>query len=518
MWRTHTLFNNSKLAVSLVLSFMLVWVGGIFGVQAQDSELRIGLQAVVNLDPSLGSSDPEITFNMAIYDYLIDTTADGSLTPNLAQSWDVSEDGLTYSLALVEGATFHDGSAFTSADVVYTFNRLKEIESPALNLLGSYEVTADGDNTVVFTLEAPNADFAFGLSGNQTFVLKDGTTEPNILADGDNPYVNFVGTGPFVLTDFVSGESATFARNADYWWDAEVGVDSLVLVFIDDAQAQLDAIKSGSVDFIYKVGFDRVSELTSDGLNILVANGNRHPVIRIRSDEGSLGEDVRVRQAFKLATDRELLNLDLFDGVAIVGNNDPIGPKYGPLYDDSIVQDYDPQAACDLLADAGYADGLGADDPIQFHVVDAFNYGDMGILLQQQWEEGCINVEILIEPENIYYGDDGWMEVELGVTGWGDRPTPQGYLSSAYASDGTWNESHWSDEEVDGLIAEAKVTADIDARAGIYSQISQIFAERGPIIVPFFAPIIGATGEGVEGVDLHPFAGRTDLRTATVNG
>ena len=110
------------------------------------------------------------------------------------------------------------------------------------------------------------------------------------------------------------------------------------------------------------------------------------------------------------------------------------------------------------------------------------------------------------------------MEVELGVTGWGDRPTPQGYLSSAYASDGTWNESHWSDEEVDGLIAEAKVTADIDARAGIYSQISQIFAERGPIIVPFFAPIIGATGEGVEGVDLHPFAGRTDLRTATVNG
>ena len=234
--------------------------------------------------------------------------------------------------------------------------------------------------------------------------------------------------------------------------------------------------------------------------------------------KGHLGEDVRVRQAFKLATDRELLNLDLFDGVAIVGNNDPIGPKYGPLYDDSIVQDYDPQAACDLLTEAGYPNGLGADEPIQFHVVDAFNYGDMGVLLQQQWAEGCINVELLIEPENIYYGDDGWLEVDLGVTGWGDRPIPQEYLSSAYASGGAFNESHWSDEELDALIVEAGQTADIEARGDIYSQIAQIFAERGPIIVPFFAPIIGATGEGVDGIELHPFAGRTDLRNATVSG
>lgn len=512
------LHKHSKLAVFTLFSLMIVWVSGIVSVQAQDSELRIGLEAVVNLDPSLGSNDPEITFNMAIYDYLIDTAADGSLTPNLAQAWVVSEDGLTYTLSLIEGATFHDGSPFTSADVIYTFNRLKDVESPALNLLGSYEVAADGDYTVIFTLEQPNADFAYGLSGNQTFVLKDGTAEPNVLMEGDTPYANFVGTGPFVLTNFVSGESATFVKNENYWWDEEIGVDSLVLVFIDDIQAQIDALKSGSVDFIYKIENDRVAELESEGLNILVANGNRHPVIRIRSDEGHLGEDVRVRQAFKLATDRDLLNLDLFDGTAFVGNNDPIGPKYGMLFDDSIVQEYDPQAACDLLADAGYPNGLGADEPIEFHVSDAFNYADMGVLLQQQWAEACINVELLIEPDNIYYADDGWLEVDLGVTGWGDRPTPQEYLVTAYASDGIWNESNWADEELDGLIADAGVTADLETRAGIYSQIAQIFAERGPIIVPFFAPVIGATGEGVDGIDLHPFAGRTDLRNASVSG
>ena len=112
------LHKHSKLAVFTILSLMIVWVSGVFSVQAQDSELRIGLEAVVNLDPSLGSNDPEITFNMAIYDYLIDTAADGSLTPNLAQAWVVSEDGLTYPLSLLEGATFHDGRPFTSADVV----------------------------------------------------------------------------------------------------------------------------------------------------------------------------------------------------------------------------------------------------------------------------------------------------------------------------------------------------------------------------------------------------------------
>jgi len=320
------------------------------------------------------------------------------------------------------------------------------------------------------------------------------------------------------LTDFVSGESATFSAFADYWWEEEVGVDTLVLVFIDDSQAQIDAIKGGSVDFIYKVEFARVAELQAEGLTVLTASGNRHPVIRIRSDEGALGEDVRVRQAFKLATDRELLNLDLFDGGAIVGNNNPIGPKYGPLYDGMIVQEYDPQAACDLLAEAGFPDGLGADEPIEFNVVDAFNYADMGVLLQQQWAEGCINVDVVIEPENVYYADDRWLNVPLGVTGWGDRPTPQEYLATAYQTGGAFNESHWSNEELDALINAAAVTADVDERSAIYSEIAQIFNEEGPIIVPFFAPIIGVTAEGVDGLEVHPFAGRTDLRTVTVSG
>ena len=125
------------------------------------------------------------------------------------------------------------------------------------------------------------------------------------------------------------------------------------------------------------------------------------------------------------------------------------------------------QVACELLADAGFPDGIGADTPLEFYVVDAFNYSDMAVALQEQWSEGCINVEILMRPENVYYGDNEWMEVELGVTGWGSRPIPQQYLLEAYVSGASFNESHWSDSELDALVQEASVTADIEARAGI---------------------------------------------------
>lgn len=504
-------------AIWLILSLLLPVI-----VHAQSmNELRVGMPAPVDLNPATGSNDPETMFNRMIYDYLLDVAPDGSLVPQLATEYTISDDGLTYTLTLREGVTFSDGSPFTSADAVFSFNYLKEAGSPALNLLGDFEVAADGANKVVFTLKSPNADFLFGIAARWSFILKDGMSTPNVVAEGDNPYTNFVGTGAFSLTDYKPGESATFAKNPTYWMPDLPKSDTVTHIYIDDAQAQIDALRGGTVDFIYKVAFDRVEELQAAGLNVITKATNQHPVIRIRSDAGHLGEDVRVRQAFKLATDREILNLNLFNGAATVGNNDPIGPLYGPFYDDSIPKpEYDPEAACALLAEAGYPDGLGADEPIQFYIDDSFNYVQMAEFLKEQWAAGCINVEILPRNPGDYYAGANdvaeWMNVELGVTGWGSRPIPQQYLVEAYVTGGTYNETHWSDPELDELVAQAAVTADIKARAAIYSQIAMIFAERGPIIIPFFAPIVGVAGAGVEGLDMHPFPGSTDLRTVTV--
>jgi peptide/nickel transport system substrate-binding protein len=492
---------------------------------AQDAQaFRIGLPAPVELNPFLGSNDPEILFNRAIYDYLLDVSPTGEIVPQLATDYAVSDDGLTYTLTLREGVTFHDGSVFTSKDAAYSFNALKEAASPALNLLGSdFTVEAPDDQTLVFTLTAPNADFIYGLASRWSFIVKDGATDINVLAEGDNPYSNFNGTGAYMLTEYKPGESATFTANPNYWWEGYPKTATISHIYINDTQAQIDAIRGGTVDFIFKVPFDQVDALTAEGLNVITKATNQHPIIRLRSDAGHLGEDVRVRQAFKLATDRELLNLNLFDGLAVVGNNDPIGPLYGDFYDDSIAKpEYDPEAACALLAEAGYPDGLGADEPLEFYIDDSFNYVQMAEFLQEQWKEGCINVTILPRNPGDYYAGENdvaeWLNVDLAVTGWGSRPIPQQYLVEAYVTGGTYNESHWSDPELDTLVEEAGVTTDQAERAGIYSQIAGIFAERGPIIVPFFAPIVGVTAANVEGLDLNPFPGSTDVRGVAITG
>lgn len=489
--------------------------------QAQESVFRVGTVAPVDLNPSSGSNDPEVLFNHLIYDYLYDVAPDNSLVPNLATDYTVSDDGLTYTFNLRQGVTFHDGSALTAQDVVSSFERLQAVGSPALNLLGAYTVSSPADNQVAFVLVNPNADFLFGIASNWAFVLKADIAEPNVLGEGDAKFANFNGTGAFILTDYNPNVSATFAKNPNYWWEGKPGVDRIELIFIEDQQAQIDALKSGAVDFIFKIAYDRLPDLQVDGISTLVKATNQHPVIRIRSDEGALGEDVRVRQAFKYATDRELLNLNLFDGIATIGNNDPIGPLYGQFFDaNAPTQEFDPAKSCALLAEAGYPDGLGADEPIQFYIDDSFNYVQMAEFLQQDWAEGCINVEILPRNPGDYYAGDAdtaeWLNVDLAVTGWGSRPTPQQYLVEAYISGASYNESHWSDPEIDALVAQAGTTADVSARAEIYKQISAIFADRGPIIIPFFAPIVGAANANITGLDMHPFPGRTDLRTVSV--
>jgi peptide/nickel transport system substrate-binding protein len=137
--------------------------------------------------------------------------------------------------------------------------------------------------------------------------------------------------------------------------------------------------------------------------------------------------------------------------------------------------------------------------------------------MQQQWQEGCIDANLLVRTENVYYGNNEWMDVDLGLTGWGSRPIPQQYLTEAYISTGIYNESHWSNADLDALVAEASKTSDPDARAALYSQIAQIFADDGPIIIPYFAPMIGAVSANVEGLDMASFPGLTDFRTVTIS-
>ena len=175
--------------------------------------------------------------------------------------------------------------------------------------------------------------------------------------------------------------------------------------------------------------------------------------------------------------------------------------------EDTPIPPRDPEAARALLAEAGYPDGLQLD----LHVPDSGDRPDLAVVLKEQWAEAGIDVNVLVEPESVYYGENGWLEVDLGITGWGSRPHPQFYLDVMLVSDAKWNESHFSDEEFDRLAQIAGTTLDEAERTEAYREIQQILIERGPIIVPYFFAQLAGLDEGFENFNLKAFAGRTDL-------
>ena len=472
---------------------------------AQDTDtLRIAWLTPAILDPRSASGDSEIAILNALYDYLIDTDAAGSLVPRLASSWELSDDGLVYTLHIREDAVFHDGSPVTVDDVLWTIQWQQAAEGTVANLLSSVEsVAAGGGNSILITLSAPNPDFLYNLSDNKLVILKSGAEDIGEV---------FNGSGPFTLDELIPGDRAVMTANADYWGGAPA-IERLEFIFFDDQQAGIAAVQGGTADGILRL--DNPSFLGFAGDVSFTATDiptSGHHLARLRADRAP-GDDVRVRQAFKLATDRQAIWERIQLGFGAVGKDSPIGPAFGQYFlAEAEPPPRDPQAAAALLAEAGYPDGLD----MTLRGPNSGNFPDLAQTLAAQWEEAGIRVDIQLEDENTYW-TEAWMEVDLGLTGWGPRPAPQIYLDVAYQTGAIWNESRYSDARVDELIDLARSSLDQDERAAAYKEIQQIMLDSGPIIVPYFFAQFMALAGHVANVDLHPFAGRTRFNKATIS-
>lgn len=472
-------------------------------VAQESGTLRVAWLTPATLDPSAASGDSEIAFLNAVYDYLINTDSSSNLVPALASSWELSDDGLQYTLQIRDDATFHDGSALTVDDILWTIEWHREVESTTAGLLSAATFEAGEGNSLVITLENTAPDFLYNLADNKLVILKSG-------AEGIGETFN--GTGAFVLQEYLPGDRAIFSANENYWGGAP-SIATLEFIFFDDQQAGISAVQGGLADAILRldnasfIGFAGDTNFTTTDIPT-----SGHHLVRIRADIEP-GNDVRVRQAFKLATDRDAIWQRVQVGYGAVGKDSPIGPVWGSYFlDDVEVPARDPEAAAALLADAGYPDGLD----MTLHVPNSGSFPDLASTLAAQWEEAGIRVEIQLEDENGYYAED-WLTTTLGVTGWGNRPSPQIYLDLAYESTAQWNESHYSNPRVDELIVLARTSVDQDERTAAYREIQQIMLDEGPIIVPYFFAQFMVTGAGVAGVELQPFAGRTRFNTAAIN-
>ncbi len=468
--------------------------------------LRVAMQPMVQTDPAFISSDSEILFANHVYDYLVDIDPQNNVQPRLATSWSVGDDGRSYVFTLAEGVTFHDGSALTAEDVVWTFNRLRDPEL-GIPTADFYEnvlnVEATGDLEVTFELDQSNPFFLYDLSDNHALVLKAGT---------DDAATNFNGTGPFKVVNYSPEDRVVLEANEQYFIQGQPKLAGLEIIFFSDESASVDALRTGQVDLVMRMSTSLFVSLEDEpGILTFDIATNGFDLVRLRSDRPP-GDDQRVIQAMKLATDREEILELVQQGFGAVGRDNPIGPLYEAYYDESaVLPQRDVDAARALLADAGYGEGLN----LELHTPDTGGRPDLAVVLKSQWEQAGINVEILVEPESVYYGEDGWLEVDLGITGWGSRPIPQFYLDVMLECGAVWNESHFCDEEFDELSQIAGSTLDEAERVAAYREIQRILIERGPVIIPYYFAQFAAISDQFEGFDLKAFAGRTDFRNVS---
>ncbi len=470
---------------------------------AQDSSaLRMAWLTPAILDPRSASGDSEIAILNALYDYLIETDAAANLVPRLASSWDLSDDGLVYTLNIRDDATWHDGSSVTVDDVLWTIQWHVDSESTVASLIASASFAAAGDNQISITLSEPNPDFLYNLTDNKFVILKAGA---------ENVGIDFNGSGPFVLDEIIPGDRAIMLANENYWRGAP-SIDRLEFVFFNDQQAGIAAVQGGTVDGIMRLDNSSFVGFSGD-MNFHTTDipTSGHHLTRLRSDRAP-GNDPRVRKAFKLATDRDAIWERVQLGFGAVGKDSPIGPSFGQYFlAEAQVPARDPAAAAALLAEAGYPDGL---DMI-LHTPNSGSWPDLAQAVAAQWEEAGIRVEVQLEDENTYWAE-AWMEVNLGVTVWGARPIPQLYLDLAYHSEAPWNESHYSNARVDELIETARTSIDQDTRVAAYKEIQQILLDDGPVVVPYFFAQFMVLASTVSGLELQPFAGRTNFDRAAI--
>ncbi|WP_091232011.1 ABC transporter substrate-binding protein [Microbacterium sp. 3J1] len=313
-----------------------------------DAALQVGLVLEpTNLDirRTSGAALEQILIDN-IYEGLVTRTPENEIVPRLASDYEVSDDGLTYTFTLNEGITFHSGTALTSADVVSSYEAVRTDATLQGNadFAPVASITAPDPTTVQIVLSEPNQNFLFSLTGPAGLVFQTGDTTD--LKTAEN------GTGPFTLTRWNKGSAITFARN-DAYWGEPAGVAEVEFQYIPDFTAGVNTALDGGVQVLTAVDPNLAPQLEETGDFTLTTGKTTDKATLAFNNAKAPLDDVRVREALRLAIDHEALVEAVGSGTTLYG---PI-PELDPGYEDlSDVISYDPEKAKALLAEAGQED------------------------------------------------------------------------------------------------------------------------------------------------------------------
>ncbi len=463
------------------------------------------------------SKDYEVPFN--IFDRLVDVEvdADGNskIVPSLAESWDISDDGLEYTFHLRQGVKFHNGNDFTAEDVAYTFHRMLTVEGGvntefidqikgADELLAGETDTLEGvevvdDYTIKVTLKEPFAGFLASISSPGVSIYDSEATEAAGDQFGMDPAVT-VGTGPFEFASWSFNNQLVLTRNEDYWKGAS-RLPGVVIKIIPDTETQSMMFESGELDILdldYAAdSVDRFTETYPDqivqgprvGIVYFTMNFNKEPF-----------QDVRVRKAVQMSIDRQAILDALYGGRGQVEQGIFPHGLIGFNPDQEEIK-YDPEAAKALLAEAGYADGFDMEIAADSSASDTMTMA-LEIVSDQLAEVG-------IRAEIKNYDESTWLETrksgELGsfMSTWSaDYNDPDNFIYTFFGNEEKTRirSINYPDTEVMERVAKARTIVNEDERLAEYKALEEKIIHEDAAWVPMFSRLhLFAVSKRVQG-------------------
>ena len=455
------------------------------------------------IDPHLTTDATSARIIVEVFGGLVTIDPSLDIVPDLAESWDISEDGRVYTFYLRPDAKFHDGKPVTAHDVLWSLERVTNplTESPVADqylgdIVGVKEklagdaTTISGvkfidEHTVQMTIDDAKSYFLAKLTYPTGFVLD----KENLEGNPRNWFRQPNGTGPFMLKEYVVGETLVLARNENY----HLGPPKLEEVeFILSGGTSLLMYENDEIHVagVSLADLDRLSDPENDlfpevktapasfSVNYIGLNVNEPPL-----------DDVKVRQALNFAIDkREIASIVLGD---LVEPADGILPPNFPGYSEGVSgYTFDPVRAKQLLAESKYGDDLENIPPIT--ITTPGNFGanvslDMEVILQM-WER---NLGITAEFQQTEYAtflkDLHKGRFQMFDIGWiADYPDPENFLDILFHSESSNNHTHYSNPEVDDLLMQARVETDNVARYELYNRAEQMILDDAPWVPLWF--------------------------------
>jgi len=451
--------------------------------------LVIGLESapVGGLDPHLTTSYQSLSIYENIYGSLLTLDDKMQLVPDLAVSWD-TPDPKTYIFHLRQGVLFHNGREFVADDVKYSFERLIDPKTAAplaswYASIASIEVV--DKYTVKFNLKQPDVWLLSNLAHRRpSSIIPKEVVEQN----GDLKNVA-VGTGPFMLAEWVPGSRAVLKRNPNYYKKGLPYLDQITFNIIPEERSRLAALRAGQVD-LTKFLEPKTALVLENNPDVVVKRmGGQWRTAIVLNTKVKPFDDVRVRQAVSLAIDRNQILNSVFAGYgALTGVVPPDEPWTIPVSD---LFGYTPDLAKakQLMADAGYPNGYP--DKIPYMAASTYPTDvDTAMIVQSMLKQIGINVDLNIQEYGAIIAAETSHNFTMMAGDYTGRPNPDLYIGPMYYTGTGTNAPQYDSAEMNALLDKGRQTADDAARKVIYQDAQKLAAQDAPIIWLTVLPLI----------------------------